>query len=86
VLAQSEINMAIGDKPPEKYFAELTAQCEGGKKKYGGITSLAELKANLRVHCLPLSLLDGEVPDYDAFLAERRTLIAKKIRDWFEVL
>lgn len=86
VLAQSEINIVIGDRPPEKYFAELLAQCDGGKKKYGGITSLAELKANLRAHCLPLSLLDGEVPDYDAFLAERRTLMAKKIRDWFEVL
>jgi len=86
VLAQSEINIAIGDKPPEKYFAELVAQCDGGKKKYGGITILAELKANLRTHCLPLTLLDGKVPDYDAFLAERRTLMAKKIRDWFEVL
>lgn len=86
VLAQSEINIAIGDKPPEKYFADLVAQCDGGKKKYGGITSLAELKANLSAHCLPQSLLDVEVPDYDAFLAERRTLMARKIRDWFEVL
>ena len=41
VLAQSEINIAIGDKPPEKYFAELAEQCDGGKKKYGGITNLA---------------------------------------------
>ena len=35
---------------------------------------------------LPLSPLDGDVPAYDAFLAERRTLMATKIRDWFEVL
>ena len=83
VLAQSEINIAIGDKAPEKYFGELAAQCDGGKKKYGGITSLTELKTNLHAHCLPLSLLDGEVPDYEAFLAERRSLMAKKIRDWF---
>ncbi len=86
VLAQSEINIGIGDKPPEKYFGELVSQCDSGKKKHGGITSLSELKANLRAHCLPLSLLDGEVPDYHDFLAERRTLMAKKIRDWFEVL
>jgi hypothetical protein len=86
VLAQSEINIAIGHKPPEKYFADLREQCNGGKKKFGGITNLAELKANLRAHCLPLSLLDGEMPDYDAFLAERRTLMAKKIRDWFDAL
>ena len=42
VLAQSEINIAIGDKPPEMYFEELAEQCDGGKKKYGGITDAAE--------------------------------------------
>lgn len=86
VLAQSEINISIGDKPPEKYFAELVAQCDGGKKRYGGITSMADLRSNLKAHCLPLPLLGEEVPDYDAFLGERRILMAKKIRDWFEAL
>jgi hypothetical protein len=41
---------------------------------------------NLRMNCLPESLLDGEVPDYDAFLEERRKLMALKIKDWFEGL
>lgn len=86
VLAQSEINIAIGAKPPELYFAELKAQCNGGSKKYGGITSVEELEANLRAHCMPLSLLDREVPDYSEFLAERRLLMAKKIRTWLEAL
>ena len=86
VLAQSEINIAIGDKAPDKYFAELAAQCDGGKLKYGGITSLGTLKTNLRAHCLPIELLEGEVPEYEAFLAARRRLMAKKIRDWFEAL
>jgi uncharacterized protein DUF262 len=53
VLAQSEINIAIGDKAPEKYFQELAEQCDGGKKKYGGITSATQMKANLRANCLP---------------------------------
>ena len=44
VLAQSEINIAIGDKAPEKYFGELAEQCDGGKKKYGGITKIADLE------------------------------------------
>jgi hypothetical protein len=86
VVAQSEINIAIGDKPPEKYFAELVSQCDGGKKKHGGITSLADLKENLLAHCLPLSLVDGKVPTYDEFLAARRQLMAQKIREWFESL
>ena len=86
VLAQSEINIAIGDKAPEKYFGELAEQCAGGKKKYGGITDLSDLKANLRMHCLPESLLDGLLLAYDDFLEERRQLMALKIKHWFDVL
>ena len=86
VVAQSEINIAIGDKSPAKYFAELVAQCNGGSMKYGGINSVPELEENLREHCLPLSLLTEKVPDYGEFLAERRELMASKIRHWFEAL
>lgn len=86
VLAQSEINIAIGDKPPEQYFKELSEQCAGGKKKYGGITDTTELRANLRMSCLPESLLDGGIPAYDDFLEERRKLMAQKIKVWFEAL
>lgn len=86
VLAQSEINIAIGDKPPELYFQEIVEQCDGGKKKYGGITDAADLRANLKTSCLPESLLDGEIPSYDDFLEDRRKLMALKIKTWFETL
>ena len=86
VLAQSEINIAIGDKAPEKYFAELAEQCAGGKKKYGGITDPKELRANFRMNCIPESLLEGSIPDYGDFLTERRRLMALKIKTWFEAL
>lgn len=86
VLAQSEINIAIGDKAPEKYFSELAEQCASGKKKYGGITDSADMRANLRMHCLPEALLDGAIPDYDSFLEQRRRLMALKIKQWFETL
>lgn len=86
VLAQREINIAIGDQAPEKYFRDLAEQCAGGRKKYGGITQLDALKANLRMHCLPASLLNGELLAYDEFLKERRQLMALKIKQWFEVL
>lgn len=83
VLAQSEINIAIGDKAPEIYFNELAEQCAGGKKKYGGITNLEDMRANLRMSCLPESLLDGVMPEYDDFLEQRRKLMAQKIKNWF---
>jgi len=31
-------------------------------------------------------MLDDSPPGYDAFLTERRRLMAIKIKDWFEVL
>jgi len=86
VLAQSEINIAISNKPPEKYFKELAEQCRGGKKKYGGITDMDDMRDNLRMSCLPESMLDGEIPEDDDFLEQRRKLMALKIRDWFETL
>ena len=43
VMAQSEINIAIGHKAPELYFAELREQVNGGNKCYGGITDPEEM-------------------------------------------
>lgn len=83
VLAQSEINIAIGDKAPEVYFQEIAEQCADGAKKYGGITDTTELRENLRMSCLPESLLEGGIPNYDEFLEQRRKLMAQKIRSWF---
>ena len=86
VLAQSEINIAIGDKPPQQYFKELTDQCDGGHKKYGGITDRNDLSANLRMNCLPEALLNGEMLPFNDFLEQRRRLMAQKIKAWFEAL
>lgn len=86
VMAQSEINIAIGDKPPEVYFKEIAEQVNGGPKRYGGITDPAILRQNFEENCLPISLINGQVPDYETFLAERRRLMALRIKRWFEVL
>ncbi len=64
----------------------MAEQCAGGKKKYGGITKASDMRATFRMHCLPGSLMDGEIPEYDDFLEERRKLMALKIRTWFEAL
>lgn len=86
VVAQSEINIAIGAKPPANYFKELGEQCGGGAKKYGGITDKDEMTANLAMNCIPVAMLDGEIKDFGEFLEERRRLMALKIKAWFEVL
>ena len=83
VLTQQEINIAIGDKPPIKYFAELVAQCSGGAKKYGNITDLSHLKTNLQSHAVPLELLESEIP-FPEYLELRRIAMARIIKQYFE--
>jgi Uncharacterized conserved protein len=85
-VAQSEINIAIGDKPPKVYFATLLDQVTGGPKKLGGITDQQQLLDNLRAHCIPEGVFNSMADDYDEFLIERRKLMAFKIRDYFNLL
>lgn len=85
VLTQSEINIAIGDQSPEVYFKKIKEQCNGGKKRYGGITTEKELLTNLQINCLPESILEN-IPAYEDFLKERRFLMAQKIKTYFSSL
>jgi hypothetical protein len=86
VLAQSEINIAIGNKAPEVYFKQLAEQCNGGKKRYGNIVDSHEMKSNFKTNCVPVEMLDGKIPDYDGFLDQRRKLMAAKIKAYFQTL
>jgi hypothetical protein len=85
-LTQTEINIAIGDKAPMVYFNEILEQCQGGKKKYGGITDIEELKENLKMHCIPDGIFNHLAENYDEFLDERRKLMAQKLKVYFNTL
>ena len=85
-MTQREINIFIGDKSPEKYFAEIADQVNGGEKHYGGIMDREQLRENFAQNCIPESMTSGDVPSYDEFLIERRQLMALRIKKWFEAL
>jgi len=86
VVAQSEINITIGKKEPKIYFPQLIEQCNGGVKRYGNITSVADLNENYRMNCIPDGIDKMTVTDYQNFLAQRRKLMAQKIKSYFESL
>ena len=46
----------------------------------------AELKRNFEENCIPLSLLQSETMGYDDFLKERRVLMARKMKKYFQSL
>ncbi|MCX9076371.1 MAG: hypothetical protein OIN84_00195, partial [Candidatus Methanoperedens sp.] len=86
VIAQSEINIAIGSKEPAVYFQQVIDQCSGGEHRYGNITDLNELRDNLAMNCIPAGVEYMTVDDYPEFLATRRQLMAQKIKRYFEGL
>ena len=86
VYLQSEINIKISDTAPSKYMRVVLDQCDTKQPVYGGITDMEVLKKNLSDNCIPEDFVSMEVEDYDRFLNERRLLMAKKIREYYESL
>ena len=83
VYMQQEVNIAVGNKAPDKYFTEVLEQCHGGALKYGGISSLDELHENLKSNCVPESIFTMTLDHYDEFLKERRKLMAQKMKEYY---
>lgn len=83
VPMQTEINISVGNKAPHVYFNELQEQCNNGKRKYGNIDSLDELKANLEAHCIPQSVMEMDSSNFVEFLLARRKLMAQKLKRFY---
>ena len=86
VVAQSEINIAIGNKEPKVYFGNLLEQVNGNKKCYGNIIDKNELQENFAMNCIPDGIEGMTVENYPEFLAMRRMLMANKIKKYYEIL
>jgi hypothetical protein len=80
---QSEINIHVGSKSPKEYVAGVNAQCNGGELQFGRIDSTDALLANFRMNAVPENVFDMELPEYETFLAQRRRLMATKIRAYY---
>lgn len=87
VYTQSEINIAIKNKSPNKYFEDLINQCTGRKElTYGGIDNLDELYQNLDDNDIPKDVVDMDVDGYQEFLKKRRKLMAMRIKKYYNSL
>lgn len=83
VYMQSEINIRISDKSPDKYFNELIEQCNNGEIKYGRINNIDELNNNLNENCIPREVFNMNIDNYNEFLELRRRLMAEKIKEYY---
>ncbi|NDP22204.1 MAG: DUF262 domain-containing protein [Paludibacter sp.] len=86
VYMQSEINIKVGNKPPKNYFELINKQIEDDNKLVSGISNHTELIENLKSNCIPESIMNMEIEDYQDFLIQRRKLMAQKIKNYYFTL
>ncbi len=77
------VNISIGMRSPDDYFAAAKNQCESGEISVGTITDRFSFDANLAVNCIPANVCDMTAADYSDFLQQRRVLMAKKIKSYY---
>lgn len=87
VYTQSEINIAIKNQSPKKYFETIISQCNKKEElTYGGIDNMEELYKNLDDNDIPHEIVEMDVNDYQDFLVMRRNLMAKRIKEYYNSL
>ena len=83
---QSEINIKVGNKSLKDYFDGIAAQRSGGAIQYGAISEMDALKENLRMNCIPETIFEMKLDDYEEFLKQQRVLMAEKMRLYYLAL
>lgn len=86
VYMQSEINIKVGNKPPNDYFNMIITQMQENNQQVSGIATNHELLTNLNMNAIPEDIIQMNVEDYHDFLIARRKLMAQKIKAYYHSL
>ena len=82
----SPVNKSIGKDAPCVYFGKVKGQCESGEIVLGNISKMDSFVQNLDENCIPHSVVDMNVDDYERFLSKRRVLMSDLIRRYYQSL
>ena len=82
----TQVNKAISDDAPCRYFGVILKQCKTRDVQIGNITDENELAANLAENAIPGEVVYMDVNDYDRFLSERRKMMAAMIEKYYKSL
>lgn len=80
------VNESIGKRAPKIYFQEALTQCKTKQAVCGSILDEEQLYNNLVMNCIPTDIFNMDYQDYPHFLEKRRSMMADKIRCYYESL
>jgi hypothetical protein len=86
VFTEQATNIKVGAMAPVEYMGKVKSEIADGITNLSTVDSELILNENLKNNDIPLSLETSTYADYENFLAERRKLMAKKIKAYYEDL
>ena len=86
IYLDTQVNKAISDDAPCVYFTRAKQQCETKEIVLGNISDADLLASNLAENCIPDNIDTMDVSSYDAFLLERRKMMAALIEKYYKGL
>ncbi len=86
IYLDTGVNISIGKKAPKDYFSNALNQCETKIISTGTITEKEQFFANLQMNCIPSEIVNWTAENYFDFLAQRRKMMAEKIKNYYQAL
>lgn len=86
VYTEQATNIKVGMLTPKDYLNKVKAQIQAGTNEISTLDSEASLKENLVYNDIPDFLENASHLEYEPFLEERRRLMAKKLKGYYEHL
>ncbi|WP_100349233.1 DUF262 domain-containing protein [Luteimicrobium subarcticum] len=86
VLAETAINIGIGNKAPADYMAIVDEQVTSGVRVLGEIVDEDSVTVSLVQNAVPALIRTASAADYHSFLAARRRLMAGIMREYYSSL
>ena len=86
IYLDTQVNKAISDDAPCVYFTKAKQQCDTKTIVLGNISDADLLASNLAENCIPSNIDTMDVSCYDAFLLERRKMMAAQIERYYKGL
>ena len=86
IYLDTQVNKVISDDPPCVYFAKVENQCATKEIVLGNISEESLLNSNLEENCIPSNISTMDISSYDAFLVERRKMMASLMKKYYKGL
>jgi hypothetical protein len=86
VFTEQATNIKIGKQAPKDYIKKVNDEISNQVNDISTIDSVVVLQNNLVQNEIPISLISADFSLYESFLKERRILMAKKIKSYYEQL